>query len=354
MNVYILDQSRDLIGIIDTYQSFIWTERYYEAGDCELYIPATSDNADLMQAGNYIAVRPDSMLCRITSVQTKTDVNNGRWLIVKGKDARSILNQRVYTQRSYVAVYAKTTIRDIIENNAISSGISARNIPDLQVDVDIPNTDPYWTTDTMFYCFDKIVEICRQFGYGSRLPWDPDGGFVFQLYLGTDRSASQSTNPRLIFSEAMDNLTASDYTEDYNNFKNAAYILGEGQGYNRRQVSVGSASGLNRYEMYVDGSSISQQPNSEEEPLTPMEYADVLAEAARDELTKHNVAISFSGTIADKLYSYGVDYGLGDIVTITSPFGVSYDVRITQVIESDDTQNGHIYIPSFEYIRPTS
>ena len=80
----------------------------------------------------------------------------------------------------------------------------------------------------------------------------------------------------------------------------------------------------------------------------------VLQEAAKDELTKHDVAVSFSGTIASQLYKYGEDYGLGDIVTITSPFGVSYDVRITQVIESDDTQNGHIYIPSFEYIRQTT
>ena len=355
MNIAILAPDRTMLGTLDEYQSFIWTERYFEAGDCELYCAATDKNMDLMQAGNFITKAPDEPLCRIMSVETTTDANNGRWLLVKGQDARVILNQRLYLQPTYTAVYARTTIKNIVEDNAGVDASASRQISGLTVDVSGVSADMYYTTDRFFYCFDKIVEICRKFGYGNRLIWSADKSIQFQLYSGTDRSASQSVNKRIIFSEAMGTLASSDYIEDYAAFKNTAYIAGEGEGYQRMMAVVnGSAySGLDRYEMFVDGSSVSRTPD-QGTTLTDAQYEQVLQDYGSDALTERDVAVSFSGTIINGMYEYGNDYELGDIVTVTNPLGISFDARITEVIENDDTQNGHIYIPKFEYIRATT
>ena len=345
---------------MDEYQSVIWTERYFEAGDCELYCAATEKNIAMMQAGNFLTMAVGKTLCRIVKVETITDTNKGNWLLVTGKDARSILNQRVYTNATYTAVYAITTIKNIIEDNAGVDAATRRKISGLLVDYD-PDIDPlpydtYYTTDRFFYCFDKIVEICRKFGYGNRMIWSADKNLKFQLYIGADRSASitNTTNVPIIFSESNNNLASSDYLEDYTTFKNVAYTAGEGEGWERLVTNVNNTtySGLDRYEMYVDGASVPRTPQ-QGTTLTDQEYAQVLQDYAGDALAEYGVAVEFSGTTTDYLYKFGTDYFLGDIVTVISPLGVSFDARITEVIESEDTQHGHIYIPKFEYLRQT-
>ena len=37
MDVMILNTDLDAVSIVDTYESFIWTDRYYAYGDFELY-----------------------------------------------------------------------------------------------------------------------------------------------------------------------------------------------------------------------------------------------------------------------------------------------------------------------------
>ena len=37
MDVMILNTDLDAVAIVDTYESFIWTDRYYAYGDFELY-----------------------------------------------------------------------------------------------------------------------------------------------------------------------------------------------------------------------------------------------------------------------------------------------------------------------------
>ena len=37
MDVTILNTDLDAVSIVDTYESFIWTDRYYAYGDFELY-----------------------------------------------------------------------------------------------------------------------------------------------------------------------------------------------------------------------------------------------------------------------------------------------------------------------------
>ena len=354
MDVYILAPDLTILGVVDQYQSFIWTERYYEAGDCELYVRATKNNRTLLQTGNFLSKEAGTSFCRITSVEVKTDANNGSWMIVKGKDARTILNQRVVIQQKYVYGYAKNIINGLIEDNLINATQANRNLSNLNINTNIA-PDDYFRQDTdFFYLFDKIVEICRIFGYGSRMTWATNGNMVFRLYVGTDRSESQSVNDWVIFSEDFNNLSGSDYTYDESAYKNAAYIAGEGEGVDRVLMQINEGTGLDRYELYVDAKSLSKKGDGGD--LTDAQYENMLTDYGRQQLIEHLGISSFSGTILTNAdtYKYGMDYNLGDIVTIQNPLGISYDARVVEVIESDDAQNGHVYIPKFENIRLTT
>jgi len=354
MEIYVLDNSLSVLGVVDEYQSLIWTERYYEAGDCEVYVKANKKNLDMFKTGNFITIKEQSTFCRITSVNIHTDANNGAWLIVKGKDARSILNQRVVIQQKYVYDYAKNIIKGLIEDNLTNATQANRNLSNLNLDTDI-TPDDYFRQDTdFFYLFDKIVEICRLFGYGSRMKWYTNGMMAFQLYVGKDRSASQSVNDMVVFSEDYNNLSGSDYTYDETTFKNAAYIAGEGEGVDRTLMQINEGTGIERYELYVDAKSLSKKGDGGD--LTDAQYENMLTDYGKQQLIDHLGISSFSGTILTNAdtYTYGTDYSLGDIVTIQNPLGISYDARVVEVIESDDAQNGHVYIPKFENIRLTT
>lgn len=49
IDVYVLDGDLNQIGIIDSYVSLLWVNRYSTEGDCELYIEATNENLNLLQ-----------------------------------------------------------------------------------------------------------------------------------------------------------------------------------------------------------------------------------------------------------------------------------------------------------------
>ena len=96
-----------------------------------------------------------------------------------------------------------------------------------------------------------LKEVCTAYGIG----WDiyiENRKFVFDLYKGADRSYNQMENPYVIFSPEYDNLLESDYVYAKERYKNVALVAGEGEGSGRAKTAVGDASGLDRYEMFVD------------------------------------------------------------------------------------------------------
>ena len=93
--VYVLNQNLEQIGIIDNFDSLIWSNRYKEIGDCELYTSATIEKLNLLKKGNYLVRTNDEMLCQIKKVELDTDNEKGDYLIVTGYDCKRFLDQRV-------------------------------------------------------------------------------------------------------------------------------------------------------------------------------------------------------------------------------------------------------------------
>ena len=49
MILYVYDRNFSIVGVIDAYESLIWTNRYYIEGDFELYVPANQKNLEILQ-----------------------------------------------------------------------------------------------------------------------------------------------------------------------------------------------------------------------------------------------------------------------------------------------------------------
>ena len=171
--------------------------------------------------------------------------------------------------------------------------------------------------------------------------------FVFKLYAGMDRSYNQSANSYVVFSPKYDNLVNSEYFESSQNLKNVALIGGEGEGSERKYTSIGTASGLNRRELYVDARDISSD-SGDDVTLTAEEYNAKLVQRGNEKLAECKESVTFDGEAdTTRMYTYGDDFFNGDIVQVENEYGHSAAARITEIIMSEDESGISVY-PTFK------
>lgn len=348
MDIYVLDSSAQILDMIDTFESNIWTVQYFDTNDFELVVPATDKNIDLLQK--------DRLLCRdkdrdgdtwrnvmiIENIKIVADWEDGNQMTVSGRGLKSIVGRRVIWKQTNLTGKVETGIRQIITENIISPDDEKRKIDNFILDEPAGITDAF-DIQAMGEDLDEwVTSTCQTYGIG----WDvyiKDGKFVFKLYKGLDRSYNQKDRLPVVFSDEFDNLLASTYTYERAEFKNAALIGGEGEGVNQRITTIGDSSGLERYEAYIDGSSVSSNGTI----ITEEQYYKMLQDYAKDELNTTSFTESFEGNvIPDGNYILNQDYFLGDTVQVINEYGISATPRIVEIIESED-QNGTSIVPTF-------
>lgn len=349
MNIYVLDQSFEIIAIIDEYESIIWTTRYFTYGDFELYLSAENDLMDLLQIGNYLvrdkdvngAIYQNVMIIR--NVEITTDAEDGDHLIVTGYDLKSILNRRIIPEQTNLYGNVDALLQDLVYTEIINPSIAARQISNFTAGVNKIQTVYTMRQQITGKNLGEIMaKICTAYGYGYDVYID-NGNFVFYVYEGADRSYNQNVNPYVVFSNNYGNLLNSDYVINNDNFANVAVVAGEGEGLDRKKVTVGDASGLERYEVWID----SRNTSSDDGTISEDEYLELLAQEGVESLSEMATTTTFSGEIDDSTnYTINVDYFLGDIVQIENDYGIQATTRIIEIIESED-ETGQQVIPTF-------
>ena len=78
MDFYVYDTNLNAVGIIDNYMSVIWTLRYNDIGDFEMYIKSNREIIEMCQIGRYIVRKSDGTMMIIKSVAKKGGQANGR------------------------------------------------------------------------------------------------------------------------------------------------------------------------------------------------------------------------------------------------------------------------------------
>ena len=257
IDIYVLNRDLEQIGIIDTYTSLIWANRYNDVGDCELYVEATVEKMKLLAKGNYLIRADDEMVCQIKKVELDTDSENGNYLIVTGYDVKKFLDQRViwgtYSVDGNVEDYLRNIINRSLGNPTLSARqLRKRNGERLFYLGDKANFKDVTTEQNSYVNVGELVrEKCVKYKWGYKVVLS-DKALYFKLYQGTDRSDS------VIFSDDFENLEATKYVEDDTNLGNVALVAGEGEGSERSRNVSGYAEGINRYEIYVDAKDISK------------------------------------------------------------------------------------------------
>ena len=347
MFIYTLDGLNGVYDIIDTFESVIWNVQYFDLNDFELVVPGTQKNIDMLVPDRFLVREVDmapGVFKNVMVVENRTlefDMDKGWILTVSGKGLKKIVGQRIVWSQTNLTGNVETGIRSVITNNIISPSVNARKINNFILSALKGFTDSF---DVQLFgenIAEWLVSICQTYGYG----WDvyiSGGKYVFDLYKGNDRTHDQNTYTPVIFSLEYDNILEFSYKYEGEEFKNAALIGGEGEGTSQRTASIGTSTGLARFEDYIDGSSVS----SNGEIITASQYTEMLKNYGKEELSATAFTETFEGKIIQTdMYTLNEDYFIGDIVEVDMGF-VSAKSRIIEMIYSED-ENGSELTPTF-------
>lgn len=356
--VYVINNSTFSIeGVVDEYVSCIWRPSYSDIGDFELYVGASKKLLDLLQINRYLVRSSDinidnqdkvtySKVMIIKNIELITDVENGDFLSITGRELKFILSQRIVWSQTNLTGSTESAIRTLVNQNAITPIDNKRVIPNLMLGAGAGLTDTIEKQVTGDNLASTIVEIATAYNYG----WDIfiyDGKLIFIIYTGLDRSYNQTDRPYVVFSDSFENLYNTDYQVETEEYANTTLIGGEGEGVERVYTSVGdSNTGLSRFETFTDARDLSSNKGSEDE-IPQSQYLALLKERGKENLASLAYTEGFSGEVlSDVAFKYGTDFDLGDVVTVINEYGISKNVRVLSAIESED-ESGTKLLPQF-------
>lgn len=338
MDIYLLDAQRQTIGIVDDFNSFIWRRKYKECGDFELHCSPSA--ASLIASAKYVyrSDRPEAGKVEQLALSDSKAVIKGRFL-------ESMLDDFVIypTQK-----FSSKTPEEI----ALSIVSTFANIPIGAITGLGSNVDSQSTGDNLM---EYIYEVLSAQDLSPRIAYDyMNDTLSFSVWQGKDRRQSQNENSWAVFSQNWDNLKSSSYSYSSKDFRNFAYVAGEGEGSSRKIVTVDLSNGLNRRSIWVDARDL--QPDD----MTDAEYKKLLIQRGTEKLAEYPAVEKFDVTIAnDSSLKYMVDYDLGDICTVSDAnYGITLDARIIEIEEAYENgeltlfaQFGEGYLSVTKYLR---
>lgn len=370
MELEVYNTNFERIAVCDTYESLIWTDRYNDVGDFELYFAMDPKLLDIYIPDYYLISYDSEYIMIIEDLKVTTDIDGGDHLIVKGRSLESILYRRIIWNQITVSGNFMKAIDKILKANVYSPKIVRRKIDEFEWSQTAKdNTDAAIQAlridETQFtgdVVYEVIKKLCDQFDVGFSLKRDESTGkFMFNLYYGTDRSYKQNDFPYVVFGPDFDNLVTSDYTENKSKYCNVTLVAGEGEGSERKTLEVGdkTSTGLNRRELFTDARDLSsevEEESDEEEgetvkrTLTDAEYNALLKNRGLEKLKEVEIEKTFDGQVdAKTMYQYGRDFFMGDICELVNQYGKEARVRVVEYIHSEST-NGIEEYPTFKVL----
>lgn len=322
MEIRFYTPEMNFIGVMENQTSFVWRRKFYEPGEFRLYAPITEENLILTALGNLVWMRGHSEAAVIEGRIAEDTAYHSR-LEVTGRFLSSYMDRRLIRPTVSFSGLAEVAMRQLL------AGVE--QIPLVELGTLNGFTEEVSFQATYKNLLTYETKLSRTSGIGYRFRPDFNAKRIyFETYKGINRTRSQGVNNRVIFSESYDNLNEMTYQENRKLLKNVVYIGGQGSGGDRIYVSIGSETGLERRELFVDARDLTQ-----EEGMTDAQYREKLLQRGYEKLEEYQETNSVSClTDANANFQYRVNYDLGDIVTVhKKQWGISADMRITEVEE---------------------
>lgn len=344
-----------LIGVVDKISDQFFESVYADAGKfgfwCPLKYKSILEEDNIVWFGGVKAGI-------VESVSLKKSDNGHKQLQVTGHTAEVYLDRRTIHPTFIRSGYAGAVVCDLVSENLVQPEDQNRAISSVSLVRPAGNLGKSISyQQTGGNLLNEVSALCQANSLDFHLRFDPDSaGFVFEVFAVTDRSINQQGVTPVTLASSLDDILSSSYHSSTENWKNFAYIAGEGTGSDRQYATLETVDQVKSYqrrELFVDARDM--QSEDGDTSISPAEYTGMLVQRGSEKLTKFKKVQEFEATIRNnpRSYVYGVDYFLGDTVTvIDEDLGVTVDAAVVKAISSK-TQGKEETEISFGYGVPT-
>jgi hypothetical protein len=387
MDVIKLDTECVPVGVVENFDSMIWTERYYIPGEFELHTYDIATTLALLPINTFISLADTTQVMYVEEHEIESDENGVPSLTIRGRSLDALLESR------YFMTWMQQTNDTSIEIPSYSS--EATYPLEMAANIVNSNDDSFWINWHIFEPNHEIGSViyltgdtAGMFTMGAdiarsikRGPMDQvvrgllaeidagirsdrvktieysvgvDASNALIAYKGVDRTESAGGN-YVTFSTDNGDLRSVKYLKTVKNLKNVA-IAGWIQDivpspitgppmvqHNSFDLTTDAfhttspLSGINRKEIYVE---TRQVLNSD---YVGDDYYGA-REMARVELRKYQRTVFITAELSETLASaYGTSYYLGDFITVRIGFGISTDMQVSEFTRISDTSGERAY-----------
>lgn len=340
MEIHVFDMNLNRLGMIDDFEDVKIERHYTKMSYLYLSIEGTKDNIDLLQKGR-ILVKSNDFSRGYLILKREYEDENSSVLEVSAPSLNILLHRRIVLGQQVYNGNLETVIKSFVDKNAINTSFN-RVIPNLIMDtVNRCGLNDGTETASNVHLDDLSYKLCNKYDCSWDILIDLENKqFVFSTWQGTDRSTQQSENPHVIFSKDFDNVLKQNFLEDDSGYRSTAIVSGEDEGLATRYVVVNNElSGFDRHEVYCDANEIKKTYRDEvnrEIMLTDAEYNALLSSEGEKTLSEYKKITTFKSDVdLYSNYAFGVDYFLGDKVSIRNDdLNVILHTRIITAIET--------------------
>lgn len=346
-----------------------WIDRYRDAGSVTLTSRAERGLRELLPEGTLIGLRGNTNVMMIEDHQLKDD--DQAIVTTTGRSLESFLEQRAADDNQDPYPTGGGETQDIVFDsdpqwltwvqaeslliNHLTGGSSGNDkIHYLEIVDDVKMAAEDGTregrTVSRSDLYSAVKGILDVDNIGWRIvrpgPWspaaDPVNNLALVIHDGYDR------RDEITMSYESGDIESADYLWSLKPYKNVALVSGKWI-----EVLVGDTSktNLDRRVLVVDGKDI-----DEDQPATPTGLARTFIIAAmtsrgQEALAKQKKVALASVTPSKgvKRYKYGVDYDIGDIVTVRGNYTESRPMLVSEYVYIED-ENGEQGYPTLEVL----
>jgi Siphovirus ReqiPepy6 Gp37-like protein len=343
LEISIFDTSFTRVAIIDDYSYFSFVRNFRRPNTFELRINRYKDDAQYLTIGNYVVVYKGGAyrIWRIESMEIElTDGRGSEVWIIKGRSLSGVFEDRLclnkITNSSSGGYDTKTApvetlMKYFVNVEVVNPTNTDRKIPNYVIATDQGRGVTVTASGRLQTVAELLETISFSNGIGYLVYFDlPTKKFVFEVIVGVDRSVGNGVNTPVLFSPDFDNIERLYFKNSKLGVKNYAIVGGQGDGKDRMFEEVGTATGFDRRETFVDA--------------RDLETEDGLIDRGNERLAEYaeELIMEFDHTQIGP-FVYEVDFNLGDIVTVVYPGIVEMNTRIIRVDENYTHEYGWRY-----------
>lgn len=115
MEAFVLDETYTSQAIFDTFESFIWVERFNGFGDFELHMPVRISALSDLKIGRYLWKKDTQAMMIIECVEVETNPEDGDKLVVTGRSLESILDRRIIWKQTILSGNFQNGIKKVVK-----------------------------------------------------------------------------------------------------------------------------------------------------------------------------------------------------------------------------------------------